>query len=1109
MNQSVNDERKRSPLSSDNSPLGDVDEWIFSIRLPEEASSSNQRVFNLQQAQPPHPKTRSPSPLSGPSSRSGDVERESLLTNTNSPSNDLGWSFTSPYWKLDSKFVLQITYRPAWQAIPEFTRCNACAAKAVSAKPSNSFAQSVGSYLCGGGCGCRAVALSDRIDFFTQTWTAADVVNVEKIDALEVIGVGYCQALRLTLSPLPLSDDFPRQVPSHLEEAWAIHLQNIESSPAPHVDQVSAPTITFCLPFSQVDPPLLWKVQLPSLDDDLDIAVETFTVMEGTLAAAEEPPTHIYINGYQSWSFAGSVVMGHKQPQPALPGAFSRAFDLGGSVPPPGEHVLEASTLDSLSGAKASHGASSESMYQSDFFTCITADGDAPTELEPRILQRAGIAEARVQEEAFPFQKLDETGGPALVLGWLAQRQQFGVVTADLKLRKLAMHASADGSILPGSARRNGHASQQETDWALAQLVSPHSYDEEPMVHYLHSVAAHNHARPLQNGTLLTGWCSWYHYYNGISEYNLRENFTKLAAMRTRVPTNVAVVDDGYMRAWGDWSDLKPGKFECGMHSIADDIASNGMRPGLWLAPFAADKHSKLTSSSQHPEYVIRNDFGAPANSGNCGKFFYGLDATNPGVRQHVHDAIHRAVYDWGYNVLKIDFLYAACLQGNGKYDLSVSRAQAMHIALDAIRKAAGPDVFLIGCGCPVASAIGFVDGMRISADTGPTWLPPPPLPWWDNGTLPSLRSMIRNSISRAPLGHRWFHNDPDCLLLGESTRLSDVEVSSAATVVAMTCGMMLLSDDLTKVSLSRMRIVTKIFPMAGASAIVLDLHSTNDGLPSLMRLWATDRDWEKQDELRKTMNQSTANTERDHNAEATFFARQASFVLHEDVPPPNERKRSCIHAPTGLGSWTIVSVSNWSDRTAVLSVPQSALLPPPLSGFDAGAADTFLDDEDGSKNANQHGYHVLGFWSSRYSWLPPQSESGEQETIKSRLEAHETEIFHVKRVEPELPQYIGSDLHFSCCKEVLSFVATTSSIQIELKSDYDRVGSILVFLPVINTQNVKVAVNGTPGQWVTVGNTPKVAENGSPRLVGRVIRIMVVVHAEGEVQDGQISIEF
>jgi alpha-galactosidase len=837
--------------------------------------------------------------------------------------------------------------------------------------------------------------------------------------------------------------------------------------------------------------------------------METITVLEGRLettpAASPNPQqqhhteaTHIFINGFQSWSFAGSLVKGHAQPQSAMPNVLSRAFNAGGSVPPP---ATSDRTYASSSGTIRSPTTNPPPPvhYTSDFFTCLTSDSAAA---QPRRFLPP-------REAAFPFTRLDERGGPALILGWLSQREQFGVVTADRDLQHLSMHASAHGQVvLPGRSL--------VTDWAHAQLLAPHSYDEEPLVHFFHAVAAYNQARPLQNGNLLVGWCSWYHYYENISEATLRENFAKLSGLKTKVPMNVSVVDDGYMTAWGDWDSLKPGKFTT-MENVSRDIRSNEMRPGLWLAPFAADKHSTLTR--KHPDWVIQNDRGVAANSSNCGKFFYGLDATNPAVREHVFKSIQRAVVDWKFNVLKIDFLYAACLEGNGKYDLSMSRAQAMHVALDTIRQAAGPNTFLIGCGCPLATAVGYVDGMRVSADTGPTWYPALPLPWWDHGTLPCLRSMIRNSMSRAAMGHRWWHNDPDCLLLGESTRLTQEEVASAASVVAMTCGMMLLSDDLTKVTLSRMRILTKIFPMTGATAVVLDLHSTNDGLPSLLRLWATDCYSERLDTFRNEAHLKPAEDSVSNLAhmEATFLARQASFQIDSETPPPNERKRSCIHVCQGLGTWTIVSISNWTDKSAVLHLPPPALLPPPPTVFEENEADTFLEDPCHIHQA-ACGYHAFGFWSSRYTWLPPQAghesldEAADHPLLSRRLAPHETEIYHIKPVTAERPQYIGSDLHFSCGQEVLSFVVRedTACVELQLNPAYHRVGHVFLYLPRISTERVRVTVNGNqPGSWTAVGNTPKVCTNGSPRLVGRVICIPVAVQAEGSPHDGQIQVQY
>jgi hypothetical protein len=57
-----------------------------------------------------------------------------------------------------------------------------------------------------------------------------------------------------------------------------------------------------------------------------------------------------------------------------------------------------------------------------------------------------------------------------------------------------------------------------------------------------------------------------------------------------------------------------------------------------------------------HPDWAVRNDGGVAANCSSCGQFFYGIDATNPGVRAHVHETIRRPVQDWKFDVLKINF---------------------------------------------------------------------------------------------------------------------------------------------------------------------------------------------------------------------------------------------------------------------------------------------------------------------------------------------------------------------------------------------------------------------------------------------------------------------
>ena len=45
-----------------------------------------------------------------------------------------------------------------------------------------------------------------------------------------------------------------------------------------------------------------------------------------------------------------------------------------------------------------------------------------------------------------------------------------------------------------------------------------------------------------------------------------------------------------------------------------------------------------------------------------------------------------------------------------------------MRAGYDAIRRGAGDDAFILGCGAPLGTCIGVVDGMRIGPDVAPSW---------------------------------------------------------------------------------------------------------------------------------------------------------------------------------------------------------------------------------------------------------------------------------------------------------------------------------------------------------------------------------------------------
>ena len=284
-----------------------------------------------------------------------------------------------------------------------------------------------------------------------------------------------------------------------------------------------------------------------------------------------------------------------------------------------------------------------------------------------------------------------------------------------------------------------------------------------------------------------------------VREKDLAANADSLKRLHDEEGMHLSVLqlDDGYTSHWGDWHDSEtcPTKFPSGLRGAAEAARSHSLVPGLWLAPWAADKGSKIALA--HPEWMMRKRrirAGAAAwwcrwrallaapwklglrlagyplsmeavNSGltHPGKWFYGLDATNPQCRTHVADILRHLAREIGFKFLKLDFLHVAAAAAE-RHDPTRTRAQALQLALRTLREGAGEDCFILGCSCPLGAAVGWVDAMRVSADTSHEWFGYP-IPW-DKTNLPGGGNMFRNVLVRQVMHGRWWINNPDCLLL-------------------------------------------------------------------------------------------------------------------------------------------------------------------------------------------------------------------------------------------------------------------------------------------------------------------------------------------------------
>jgi len=499
-------------------------------------------------------------------------------------------------------------------------------------------------------------------------------------------------------------------------------------------------------------PYLFWRVILantgsrPLLIDRIDLchAGKRAGLDGGVRLPAVPAERTMFVNGWQTWSFAGGRKSGERQPGPKL-GPVNSAMHIGTHRRPSG---------------RPGH-------FVSDMFAAI---GGA-------------------------------VGGDLLVAGFLAQREQFGLVETWLgdDILPLRIEADCDGVRLdPG--RSLG------TDFAYCSLGAP-------AAEYFDAAARENGARTRRAAP--AGWSSWYYYFTSIDQKKLERNTDAAAALRPRLPLKLIQLDDGYQADAGNWLECNP-KFPSRMDEISARIHKAGFTPGVWMSPFLIETGSRI--ARDHPDWLARKAEGVMSNVKLAWvRETRSLDVTRLEVLNHVQLLIRTAAREWKFPFLKLDYLYLPAVKGARLSDPTVTRAQALRKALEAIRAAAGEKTYILGCGCPLGSGIGIFDAMRIGPDVDSIWKPHLFHHTWaglGDPTLPAASNSVRNMLARAPLHRRWWWNDPDCLLARDTeTRLSPEERRSLAAAIALSGGMVLLSDDLAALSPGAVRLAQSLFP--------------------------------------------------------------------------------------------------------------------------------------------------------------------------------------------------------------------------------------------------------------------------------------------------------
>ncbi len=396
-----------------------------------------------------------------------------------------------------------------------------------------------------------------------------------------------------------------------------------------------------------------------------------------------------------------------------------------------------------------------------------------------------------------------KSGEELLFIGSLTERQGFTVIYADMNADTVTVSKDVEGVTLDC-------AGYDLFDVAILRGGYDEVFDE-----YFKLMGI---GKPRIDH--MSGYTSWYNYFQKIDEKIILRDLNALDKVKDSV--SIFQVDDGYETYVGDWLDRNMKKFPLGMKRIADEIHAKGYMAGIWLAPFNLQRTSR--TYREHPDWVIKDKKGRPllGVAGWGGAFT--MDMYNPEAREYMRHFFDVILNNWGYDMVKLDFLYSQCMfPRNGK-----SRGTIMCEAMEFLRECCG-DKFILGCGVPHGAAFGYVDACRISCDVDLKFAGKFYNAMHINNEIPSAKNAITNAVFRRHLDGRAFCNDPDVFFLRYSNLTFTMEQKLLLAGINHIFGNVLfVSDNAEEYTAGDEKVLTTVFGKSDYK--VLSADSDLDG---------------------------------------------------------------------------------------------------------------------------------------------------------------------------------------------------------------------------------------------------------------------------------------
>lgn len=365
------------------------------------------------------------------------------------------------------------------------------------------------------------------------------------------------------------------------------------------------------------------------------------------------------------------------------------------------------------------------------------------------------------------------------LIGSLSDRTGYTIIYADMNQNTIKIAKDLEGVVI-------------SKPYKIMDLYFANGSYDEVFDKYFSAMGV----KPITNQKI-KGYTSWYNYYQDINEKVILRDLESMATQKDCV--NTFQIDDGYQTAVGAWLSLDNKKFPNGLKCIVDKIHESGFKAGLWLAPFGAQWGSKI--AKEHNDWLIKNEKGKPITVGPNWGGFYALNIYNPEVRAYIKKVFNEVLNVWGFDLVKLDFLYAASVVPNN----NKTRGEIAYDAMDFLRECVG-DKAIIGCGVQMLPSFGKVDYMRIGSDMNLSW----------KGTLlqrithredVSTIDAIHNSIYRRCLNGRAFLCDTDVFLLRSTNiKFTFEQQKLLAKMIKLLGSVLFMSDNIAEYNDSQLK---------------------------------------------------------------------------------------------------------------------------------------------------------------------------------------------------------------------------------------------------------------------------------------------------------------